>query len=57
MWIMRPDKGGDWEVGYYEPKHGDFVVISNHCQYEAAARRVNYLNGGADYDYDIGGTH
>ena len=57
MWVMRKQKDRDeWAVGHYEPVHGDFIVASTHGQHETAARRVNYLNGGAEYDYDIGGS-
>lgn len=35
-----------WLVGFYTPD-GDFIVESEHESPEAAARRVNYLNGGA----------
>ena len=35
-----------WLVGYYDPD-GCFIQESTHSSPEAAARRVNYLNGGA----------
>jgi hypothetical protein len=40
----------EWSVGFYEPVVDDgaiFVTESEHSSPEAAARRVNYLNGGA----------
>lgn len=42
---IRPDNDTSW-VGFYKPD-GDFHIESEHESPEAAARRVNYLNGGA----------
>lgn len=36
-----------WDVGFYDP-NSRFVVESTHASKEAAAKRVNYLNGGTD---------
>jgi len=35
-----------WTVGFYDPD-GKFVPESDHDSTEAAAQRVNYLNGGS----------
>lgn len=33
-----------WTVGFYDPQ-GTWVAESDHASSEAAAKRVNYLNG------------
>lgn len=42
---IRPDSD-TCLVGFYKPDC-DFIIESEHDSPEAAARRVNYLNGGA----------
>jgi len=46
-WIYLRSEPGLWTVGFYDPE-GRFQTDSDHIVREDAARRVAYLNGGAE---------
>jgi hypothetical protein len=42
-----------WSVGFYTPT-GAFYPDSDHTKREDAAQRVNYLNGGNGFPFNLG---
>jgi hypothetical protein len=46
MYVYRPSERSLYTVGHYHPS-GDWISESDHESPITAARRVNYLNGGA----------
>lgn len=46
MYVYIESEKGLWTVGFYDP-HGIWHAESDHDSEEAAALRVNYLNGGS----------
>ena len=48
MWVYRHfNYAGCYTVGFYDP-NGEWIPESDHADSEAAAKRVHYLNGGAE---------
>ena len=45
-WFYIRSEPGLWTVGFYKPD-GEWEAESDHNTAEAAASRVNYLNGGS----------
>lgn len=50
-WLYRKNERDMWTVGFYTPK-GEWETESDHLTREAAAERVNYLNGGGGASAD-----
>lgn len=46
MYVYRELERGLWTVGFFDPT-GKWYPESDHQTIQAAAARVNYLNGGA----------
>lgn len=47
MWVYVQSEPNLWTVGFYDPS-GKWHADSDHATQEDAARRVAFLNGGAE---------
>jgi hypothetical protein len=47
VYIPNNSTPGQYDVGFYLPNNGRFVVESTQANAAAAAARVSWLNGGA----------
>jgi hypothetical protein len=52
MWVYKCPIVGVYTVGYFD-NHGVWVIDSYHKTASEASRRINYLNGGNGFPFDL----